>query len=118
LTFTEKGCYGGGSSLNALAGDFIESQVAVGKELVLTYEHAVAGTVCRIPFSFTPQAGAIYTVKAGSWSDSKPGIVPIFNYDQNYCGIDVVKKIGTQESVEPIQQLRFKTGLTCLRLVK
>jgi hypothetical protein len=118
VTFNEKGCYGGATSLNYLADDFIESQVAVGKELVLTYEHVVAGTICRIPFSFTPQAGAIYTVKSGSWSESKPGILPIFNYDQNHCGINVIKKIGTQESVEPIQQLHYKTGLTCLKLVK
>lgn len=118
VTFTEKGCYGGGSSLIYLVDDFIESPVAADKELVLMYEDVVAGTMCRIPFSFTPQAGAIYTVKSGFWSESKPGILPIFNYDQNHCGINVVKKIETQESVEPIQQLRFKTGLTCLRLVK
>ncbi|MGF6108904.1 hypothetical protein HKK52_07365 [Pseudomonas sp. ADAK2] len=118
ITFNEKGCYAGGSSLNALADDFIESQVAVGKELVLTYENVVAGTICRIPFSFTPQAGAIYTVQAGAWSESKPGLLPIFTNDQYHCGINVVKKAGTQESVEPIQQLRIKTGFACLRFVK
>jgi hypothetical protein len=118
VAFTEKGCYGGITPLNYLADDFIESQVAVGKELVLMYENVAGGTICRIPFSFTPQAGAIYNLQSGAWSESTPGILPIFNHDEYHCGINVVKKVTAQESVEPIQQLRFKTGLTCLRLVK
>lgn len=43
----------------------------------------------------------------------------MFNYDQSYCGIGVIKKVGDLESVEPIQQLRIKpTGLACLMFVK
>ncbi|WP_223570823.1 hypothetical protein [Pseudomonas sp. BF-R-26] len=117
MTFNESGCYAGFTPLPYTDG-FIEAQVAVGKELVLTYRQVVAGSMCQIPFSFTPQEGATYTLKSGSWSESKTGILPIFTSDQYYCGLGVVKKVGTQESVEPIQQLRIKTGFACLRFVK
>lgn len=117
MTFNEAGCYAGFTPLRYTDG-FIEARVAVGKELVLTYRRVVAGSMCQIPFSFTPQEGATYTLKSGSWSESKTGILPIFTSNQYYCGLGVVKKVGTQESVEPIQQLRIKTGFACLRFVK
>ncbi|EJL95778.1 hypothetical protein PMI18_05060 [Pseudomonas sp. GM102] len=117
MTFNEKGCYAGFTPLS-YTGDFIESPIAVGKELVLTYRNVVGGSLCQIPFSFTPQDGATYTLKTGFWSETKTGILPIFTSDQYYCGIGVVKKVGDQESIEPIQQLRIKTGFACLRFVK
>jgi hypothetical protein len=117
MTFNESGCYAGFTPLT-YTGDFFEAPVAVGKELVLTYRHVVGGTVCQIPFSFTPQEGAVYTLKSGYWSESKPGILPIFTNNQYHCGIGVIKKIGAQESVEPIQQLRIKTRFACLTFVK
>ena len=117
MTFNEKGCYAGFTPLS-YTGDFIESPIAVGKELVLTYRQVVGGRQCQIPFSFTPQDGATYTLKSGFWGETKTGILPIFNSDQYHCAIGVVKKVGDQESVEPIQQLRIKTGFACLRFVK
>lgn len=117
VTFNESGCYAGFTPLT-YTDNFIQARVAVGKELVLTYERVIGGAMCRIPFSFTPEEGATYTLKSGFWGESKTGILPIFTRDQYYCGIGVVKKIGTQESVEPIQQLRIKTGFACLRFVK
>jgi hypothetical protein len=116
MTFNEKSCYAGFTPLS-YNGDFIESKVAVGKELVLTYRDVVGSTQCQIPFSFTPQEGAIYTIKTGFWSETKPGIIPVFKYDQYHCGIGVVKKVGDQESVQPIQQLRIKTGFGCLKFL-
>lgn len=118
MTFNEKGCYAGFTTLPYSADGFIESPMAAGKELVLTYWNEVGGRQCQIPFSFTPQAGATYTLKTGFWSQTKPGVLPIFTNDQYYCGIGVVKKVGDQESIEPIQQLRIKTGFACLRFVK
>lgn len=116
ITFSEKTCYAGFTPL-PYNGDFIESKVAADKELVLTYSNAVGGSVCRIPFSFTPQAGATYIVKSGFWSETKPGLIPVFKYDQQYCGVGVVKKVDDEESVQPIQQLRMKTGFPCLRFL-
>ncbi len=117
MTFNDSGCYAGFTPLPYTDG-FIEAPVAVGKELILTYRWEVAGRGCQIPFSFTPQKGATYTLKPGFWSEPKTGILPIFTYDQGYCGLGVVKKIGTQESIEPIQQLRIDQGFACLRFVK
>ncbi|MBU6956920.1 hypothetical protein KRR23_04070 [Pseudomonas sp. CVAP len=117
MTFNEKGCYAGFTPLS-YTGDFIESPVAVGKELVLTYRKVVGGGQCQIPFSFTPQDGATYTLKTGFWSETKTGILPIFTSDQYYCGIGLVKKVGDQESIEPIQQLHIETGFACLTFVK
>ncbi|MFT0477123.1 hypothetical protein ACMSI6_24930 [Pseudomonas antarctica] len=118
ITFNDKGCYAGLTPL-PYSGDFIESRIAVGKKLVLTYERVIGGKQCLVHFSFTPQDGATYTLKTGSWSEPKTGFLPIFNYDQSYCGIGVIKKVGDVEGVEPIQQLRIKpAGLTCLMFVK
>ncbi|MFL1495607.1 hypothetical protein [Pseudomonas antarctica] len=118
MSFNEKGCYAGHTPL-PYSGDFIETPIAVGKKLVLTYERVIGGKQCQIHFSFTPQDGATYTLKTDSWSDPKTGFLPIFNYDQSYCGIGLIKKVGDLESIEPIQQLRIKpTGLACLMFVK
>ncbi|MGA8133892.1 MULTISPECIES: hypothetical protein [Pseudomonas] len=117
MTFNESGCYAGFTPLPNTDG-LIEAPVAVGKELVLTYRRVLADSVCQIPFSFTPQEGATYILKSGFWSESRTGILPIFTRDQHYCGLGVIKKIGTQESVEPVQQLHIKTGFACLRFVR
>lgn len=117
MTFNESGCYAGFTPLPYTNG-FIEAPIAVGKELVLTYRQIVGGKMCQIHFSFMPQEWASYTLQSGSWSEPKTGILPIFTYNQNYCGLGVVKKVGDQESVEPVQQLHIKTGFACLRLVK
>jgi hypothetical protein len=43
----------------------------------------------------------------------------IFTSDQYYCGLGVVKKVGTQESVEPIQQLRINENtVECLPVIR
>ncbi|NWB98366.1 hypothetical protein HX882_20930 [Pseudomonas gingeri] len=117
MTFNDSGCYAGSTALPHVGG-VIEAPVAAGNELVLTYRQQAVDGVCQIPFSFTPQEGATYTLKSGSWSKPKAGILPIFNSDEHYCGLGVVKKIGTQVSIEPVQQLRIKTGFGCLRFVK
>lgn len=116
ITFSEKTCYAGYTPL-PYNGDFIESKIAANQELVLMYRNVVGGTQCQIPFAFTPQAGATYLVKSGSWSETKPGLIPVFKYDQQYCGIAVVQKTGDKESVQPIQQLRMRTGFPCLRFL-
>jgi len=117
MNLNDSGCYAGFTPLPYTDG-FIEAPVAVGKELVLTYRRQVAGSVCQIPFSFTPQESATYTLKSGFWSETKTGILPIFTSDRYYCGLGADKKVGTQESVEPIQQLRIDAGFTCHRFVK
>lgn len=117
MTFNDSGCYAGYTSLSANDG-FIQAPVAAGKELILTYWQVVGSSACKIPFSFTPQAGATYTLKSGFWSEPKAGILPIFNRDQYYCGLGVVKKVGNQESVEPVKPLEIKTGFACLRFVE
>ncbi|MDR7054301.1 hypothetical protein J2W70_001651 [Pseudomonas koreensis] len=117
MTFNESGCYAGFTPLPYSEG-FIQSPVAVDKELVLTYRQTVGGKFCQIPFSFTPQAGASYTLKSGYWTEPKAGLLPIFTFNQQYCGLGVVKKIGSQESIEPIKQLRIKTAFACLRFVE
>lgn len=119
LTFDDddKTCYAGFTPLPYEDG-FIQSPVAVGKELVLMYRNVGGGSMCQIPFAFTPEAGATYTLRTGSWSQPKTGILPMFTYDQNYCGVGVVKKVGTVESVEPVKQLRMKTGFPCLRFLE
>lgn len=117
ITFNEKGCYAGYTTLPS-RDSFIQAPVAVGKELVLTYKQQGVGTQCQVPFSFTPEQGATYTVKTGTWSEAKTGFMSVFNFSQNYCGIALVKKMGDQESVQPIQPLRIKTAFACLTFVK
>lgn len=117
MTFSDNGCYAGYTVL-PYDGDYIESRVAVDKELILTYWQISGSTACKIPFSFTPQKGATYTLIQGNWSKPKEGILPIFNRDEHFCGVGVIKKVGDQESVEPIEQLTVKTGFACLRFVK
>jgi len=73
---------------------------------------------CQIPFSFTPQKGATYTLIEGFSVKSKAGILPIFDRNEYSCGVGVLKKFGDQESSEPIQKLRIKTGFACLKFVK
>ncbi|KIQ60661.1 hypothetical protein [Pseudomonas fluorescens] len=117
MTFSDNGCYAGYTTLPS-NGDHIESRVAANKELILTYWKITGSSACKIPFSFTPQDGATYTLVQGSWSEPKAGILPIFNRDEHFCGVGVIKKVGDQESVEPIQQLKIKTGFACLKFVK
>ncbi|MDO7928184.1 hypothetical protein Q6A51_15430 [Pseudomonas sp. KFB-139] len=117
MTFSDNGCYAGYTVLPS-NGDYIESRVAVNKELILTYWQTAGSSVCQIPFSFTPQSGATYTLIQGSWSEPKAGILPIFNREEHFCGVGAIKKVGDQESIEPIQQLKIKTGFACLRFVK
>ncbi|WP_455925437.1 hypothetical protein [Pseudomonas putida] len=117
MTFNDKGCYAGYTTLLA-NGDYVESPVAVGKELILTYWSEVGGMQCQVPFSFAPEKGATYTVVNGSWSEPRKGALSVISPDQHFCGVKIVKKIGDQESVEPVQQLRIETGFACLKFVK
>ena len=117
MTFSDNGCYAGYTILPS-NGEYIESRVAAGKELILTYWQVAGNSQCQIPFSFTPENGATYTLTEGSWSKPKEGILPIFNRDEQFCGIGVIKKIGDQQTVEPIQQLQIKTGFACLRFTQ
>lgn len=117
MTFNGKGCYAGFTHLPSSEG-FIQSSVAANKELILTYWQKVGGSACQIPFAFTPEAGATYTLRSGFWSEPKAGVLPIFNRDQYYCGVSIVKKVGTEETVEPVKQLRIETGFACLRFVE
>ncbi|MEN1835665.1 hypothetical protein AAIM60_22555 [Pseudomonas lijiangensis] len=64
MTFSDNGCYAGYTILPT-DGDYIESRVAVNKELILTYWQTVGGSVCKIPFSFTPENGATCTLTQG-----------------------------------------------------
>ncbi len=117
MTFNDKGCYAG-SPLLLATGDFVESPVAVDKELILTYRSEVGGMQCQVPFSFTPEKGATYTVSNTLWSEPRKGVLSVISSDQYFCGVNVVKKAGDQESVEPVQQLRIDTGFACLKWVK
>lgn len=117
MTFNEKGCYAGYTTLLA-TGDFVESPVAVDKELILTYRSEVGGMQCQVPFSFTPEEGATYTVAKRFWSEPRKGVLSVVSPDQYFCAVDVVKKVGDQESVEPVQPLRIDTGFACLKWVK
>ncbi|WP_122335812.1 hypothetical protein [Pseudomonas coronafaciens] len=117
MTFNNKGCYAGYTTLLG-NGDYVESPVAVGRELILTYRSEVGGMQCQVPFSFTPEKDATYTVVNGSWSEPRKGVLSVISPDQRFCGVNVVKKVGDQESVEPVQQLRIETGFACLKWVK
>lgn len=117
MTFNDKGCYAGYTTLLA-NGDYVESPVVVGEELILTYRSEVGGMQCQVPFSFRPEKGAIYTVVNGSWSEPRKGYLSVISPDRHFCGVNVVKKVGDQESVEPVQQLRIETGFACLKFVK
>jgi hypothetical protein len=112
MTFNDKGCYAGYTTLLG-DGDFVASPVTVDKELILTYQRVVAGMECKVPFSFTPEKGATYTVVNGSWSEPRKGVLSVISPDQHFCGVNVVKKVGDQESVARVQQLRIETGF-CL----
>ncbi|GFM90403.1 hypothetical protein [Pseudomonas cichorii] len=61
--------------------------------------------------------GATYTLTQGFWSKPQASILPIFNREQHFCGLGVIKKVGDQENIEPIQQLQIKTGFACLKFV-
>jgi len=117
MTFNDKGCYAGYTTLLA-RGDFVESPVAVDKELILTYQRVVGGMECKVPFSFMPQRGATYTLVNGSWSEPRKGVLSVISPEQHFCGVNVVKKVGDHETVEPLQQLRIETGFACLKWVK
>lgn len=117
INFADSGCYSGWTPLNYKDG-FIESPVAVGKSLVLTYIHESVGEVCQVHFSLTPQAGVAYTILSSSWSDPVKGIIPLLDTERRYCGIGAVKQIGEQQSVEPIKKLRIDMGLRCLKFVE
>ncbi|AIR91027.1 hypothetical protein [Pseudomonas cremoricolorata] len=117
MTFNDKGCYAGYTTLLG-SGGFVESPVAVDKELIMTYQSAVGGMACKVPFSFTPEKGATYTVVNGSWSEDRKGFLSAISPDQYFCGVNVIKKVGDQESIEPVQPLRIETGFACLKWVK
>ncbi|MFK3800089.1 MULTISPECIES: hypothetical protein [unclassified Pseudomonas] len=117
MTFSDDGCYAGYTVLPS-NGDYIESRVAADKEVILTYWQIAGSNACKIPFSFTPQNGATYTLIQGAWSKPRTGILSTFSHDEQFCGVGVVKTVGDQESLEPIQQLQIKTGFACLKFVK
>ncbi|MGF0237453.1 hypothetical protein ACQR3P_01020 [Rhodococcus sp. IEGM1300] len=117
ITFNDSGCYAGYTTLPG-TDEYIEAPVVAGKELVLTYKRVLAGAACQIPFSFTPEAGATYTLQSGSWSEAGSGLLSMFTRDQHYCGVGLVKTVGDKQSVERIQQLRIKTAFACLTFVK
>ncbi|MBX8599914.1 hypothetical protein K5D39_21715 [Pseudomonas cichorii] len=73
----------------------------MNKELILTYWQTVGGSVCKIPFSFTPENGATYTLTQGFWSNPHAGILPIFNREQHFCDIGVIKKSATRKTSNP-----------------
>ncbi|MDZ5602031.1 hypothetical protein SJI00_04450 [Pseudomonas sp. RP23018S] len=117
MTFNDKGCYAGYTTVVGRDG-YVESPVAVGRELIMTYRSEVGGLQCQVPFSFTPEKDATYTVVNGTWSEPRKGVLSVINPDQRFCGVNIVKKVGDQESVEPVQQLRVETGFACLKWVK
>jgi hypothetical protein len=117
INFSESGCYSGWTALGYKDG-FIESPVAVGKPLILTYRRELAGKVCQIHFSLIPQDGANYTFSSNSWSEPVEGVVPLLNTDKNYCGLRAVKELRGRKSLEPIKPLRIRTRLACLTFVE
>lgn len=117
MTLDEAGCYAGYSNIPYVNGSF-EAPVLVNKPLVLQYERREGKMNCMINLSFTPQPGHHYTLKSGFWSESTPGLIPSFTYQQNYCGIGVLNKEGTQERIEPAKQLRITPNLKCTRFVE
>ncbi|MGY4493939.1 hypothetical protein [Pseudomonas sp. TE3610] len=116
MTFSDNGCYAGFTPVPS-SGGVMQAPVAVGKPLVLTYRRSVGSSFCQVPFSFIPEAGASYALVPGFRSEAKAGILPMFNTTQDYCGVGVVRKVGTEQSVVAIQPLRIKTGFACLKFV-
>lgn len=117
MNLNDKGCYAGYTPLPYVNG-VIESPVAVEKKLVVTYRRESVGKVCQIIFSFIPEKSATYTLTAGSWSETKNGIVPWLTDEQQFCGVAMVKEIGGAETIEPVQKLRIDAGITCHKFVK
>ncbi|PTQ70518.1 hypothetical protein [Pseudomonas sp. GV071] len=117
MNLNPAGCYAGYTPLPAKDG-FVQAQVAVGKPLIVDYRREVFGGACRMFFAVTPEAGATYTLKTGSWTQPKTGILPIFTSDQTYCGLGAIKTLGEQQSIEPIEKMRIDTGITCHKFVK
>ena len=117
MTFNDKGCYAGYTTLLG-DGEFVQSPVGVGKELIMTYLSEVGGMQCKVPFSFTPENGATYTVVNGSWTEPRKGVLSVISPNEHFCGLNLVKKVGDQESLAPVQPLQIKTGFACLEFVK
>jgi hypothetical protein len=117
MTMDDAGCYAGYSHVPYSNG-FWQAAVIPDKRLVLQYEEQGPVGRCQITFSFTPEQGADYLLKPGSWSEKAPGLIPGFVHDRNYCGIGAVRRKGTEERVEPLQGLNVRFGLKCIRLVE
>jgi hypothetical protein len=96
MTFSDSGCYAGYTPLPYNNG-FIESPVAVDNKLVLTYWEQYGGMVCKIPFSFVPEAGATYLMRSSYTEPTKVKALGLFDAGQNTCGLVVMKKKGDVE---------------------
>lgn len=114
MTFSDSGCYAGYTPLPYSNG-FIESPVAVGKKLVLTYWQQTGSRVCKIPFSFVPEAGATYLMRESYAAPSKVKILGLVEAEQQNCGLEVFKQTGDVQVVEPVKRIRIDTAFACLR---
>jgi hypothetical protein len=114
MTFSDSGCYAGYTPLPYSNG-FIESPVAAGKKLVLTYWQQLGGQVCKIPFSFVPEDGATYLMHSTYAAPTKIKVLSLFEAEQQNCGLVVMKKTGDKAVVEPVKKIRIDTGFACLR---
>lgn len=114
MTFNDSGCYAGYTPLPYSDG-FIEAPVAAGKKLVLTYWQQSGGQTCKIPFSFVPEAGATYLMRSSYAAPTKVKILSLIEAEQQNCGLQVMKKTGDVEVVEPVKKIRVDTGFACLK---
>ncbi|OLU21152.1 hypothetical protein BVH01_01895 [Pseudomonas sp. PA1(2017)] len=118
INLSKDGCYAGSTLLTKSVG-LTEARVWAGKSLLIGYGKSLGHkSYCEISFSFTPQVGANYDLRSGSWSENKAGLLPGFTREQEYCGVVLVKAVEGVESVEPIQMMRVKPGLSCHSFVR
>lgn len=119
INLNDEGCWAGATSLDYKEGS-PGTRVAAGKEMVLVYNEVIGAQYCEILVALTPEESAIYTFKSGSWSETVESLIPVIGIprEQGYCGLAIIKQIGTEVSLEPAQQLVVDRGITCYKYVK
>lgn len=119
INLNEDGCWAGATSLDYEEGS-PGTKVAAGKEMVLFYSEAVDGKHCEMLVALTPEENATYRFTSGTWSKTVDPLIPVIGKtrEQGYCGVAIIKQIGSDESLEPVQQLVIDHGLICYKYVK
>ena len=119
INLNDVGCWAGATSF-AYKEDEPGTRVATGKEMVLTYNEIIGDKYCGILVALTPEENAIYTFKTGTWSKTVESLIPVIgkSREQGYCGLAIIKQVGTDVSLEPTQQVVVDRGIICYKYVK